>query len=405
MSVKADGPTFTTATLTSSPRTLTTSTTATTGQHTVKNVAFSDTLFSSPGYVDSLNYGINTTRDYRFSTYPNYTMILTVVEFVLESADKNSNCAYDRVTLYDGYDDTAPVLNILCGSISPGTTYQTTGNAVYVEFYSDGTNTYKGFQMSVKADGPRLSTTKTTFSTATLTSSPRTLTTVTAPTTGDQQSPSRTSIPPSSTSTSALPDNGLVCFGCEYTTALSYCDSIQSCKVNQMCYLQRARNPQGHNHYRSGCMDQQICYRHNQSDNGLSSETCLQCCTEHFCNSHGCGDHGFPPMESRGPICLDCAYASHPNECDRVTICSQEQSCHIEELQWGDVSIFHLGCKSIHECAFETRSVTDMNDASTAGKDVLSQRSVPLCKACCQDDFCNRNCTRSGSNNQLEIVG
>ena len=36
-------------------------------------------------------------------------------------------------------------------------------------------------------------------------------------------------------------------------------------------------------------------------------------------------DAGFPPKESRGPICLDCSYASDPKACDKVTICGTDE--------------------------------------------------------------------------------
>jgi hypothetical protein len=34
---------------------------------------------------------------------------------------------------------------------------------------------------------------------------------------------------------------------------------------------------------------------------------------------------GFPPKETRGPICLDCSFASNPQACDKVTICAGDE--------------------------------------------------------------------------------
>ncbi|XP_053388048.1 protein jagged-1-like [Mercenaria mercenaria] len=180
--------------------------------------------------------------------------------------------------------------------------------------------------------------------------------------------------------------HGLTCFSCQYTSALSFCDSIEHCKGNQTCYHQLVTNVHGHKHYKSGCADRQICSQYSQD--GQNGDACLQCCEESFCNSHGCGDNGLPPRRSRGPLCLDCENVRNPKECDQITLCSSDEMCRIEELPWGDNSLFHLGCKAIHECATETMS-----------------RSVPVCVACCHDDFCNTNCTGQDHDQQQIIVG
>lgn len=137
-------------------------------QHTVANVTLTELLFSSPGYIDCLNYAEDTTRDYRFQTfYPNHTLLLTVKEFVMENPDKNNDCLFDKVTIYDGYNDKSPVLRVLCGTIAAGTTYRTSGDTVYIVFYSDNRNTFKGFQMSVVTDDPTTTTSTTTTTTST----------------------------------------------------------------------------------------------------------------------------------------------------------------------------------------------------------------------------------------------
>ncbi|XP_053388046.1 neurogenic locus notch homolog protein 2-like [Mercenaria mercenaria] len=187
------------------------------------------------------------------------------------------------------------------------------------------------------------------------------------------------------------------CFACDYTSSLSFCDSIEHCTGNQTCYLQSFTNTHGHTHYRSGCTDRQTCRQHEHDGN--SGETCLHCCNDDFCNSHGCGDNGFPPKQSRGPLCLDCTHVSDPNECDQMTICSSDEMCRIEELPWGDNSIYHLGCASVHDCAVESNSLGKRSVNS------LMHRSVPVCTECCHDDFCNQNCTRKGYNQQQIIVG
>ncbi|XP_060574372.1 uncharacterized protein LOC132732038 [Ruditapes philippinarum] len=165
-----------------------------------------------------------------------------------------------------------------------------------------------------------------------------------------------------------------------------------ACSNNQTCYVQSFTNLNGHTHYRSGCIDYQTCRLNEHGSN--SKGTCLQCCDGNFCNSHGCGDNGFPPKQSRGPLCLDCSHVSDPEECDKITICSSNEVCRIEEFPWGDNSIFHLGCASVNDCAIEHRILNPFN-----------QRSVPVCTECCQEDYCNTNCTGRTHNQQQIIVG
>ncbi|XP_045206639.2 uncharacterized protein DDB_G0271670-like [Mercenaria mercenaria] len=162
------------------------------GQHTIANVTLQELFFSSPGYIDSLDYGVNMTRDYRFSTnYPGHTLVLRVVEFVLEAGDKNGKCLYDKVLIYDGYNQSAPVLQELCGTISPGTTYTTSDDTVYVVFTSDHSNNFKGFNIAIVSDGPIITTTtvKTTLTeqtSSTRLTTPNSATSLTTRTTGDR---------------------------------------------------------------------------------------------------------------------------------------------------------------------------------------------------------------------------
>ncbi|XP_060571438.1 uncharacterized protein LOC132729650 [Ruditapes philippinarum] len=103
---------------------------------------------------------------------------------------------------------------------------------------------------------------------------------------------------------------------------------------------------------------------------------------------------GFPPKQSRGPLCHDCSHVSDPKECDKITICSSNEVCRIEEFPVGENSIFNLGCASVNDCAIEHRSLNPFN-----------QRSVPVCTECCLEDYCNTNCTGRTHNQQQIIVG
>jgi len=63
--------------------------------------------------------------------------------------EQSSHCEYDSVTIYDGSDDTAPLLRTLCGSSRPGDV-TASGNVVSVYFSSDDTITSSGFRLQYR---------------------------------------------------------------------------------------------------------------------------------------------------------------------------------------------------------------------------------------------------------------
>ncbi|XP_053387615.1 uncharacterized protein LOC123542475 [Mercenaria mercenaria] len=195
----------------------------------------------------------------------------------------------------------------------------------------------------------------------------------------------------------SLQTKDLTCFSCDYTSAPSYCDNIEYCSGDKMCFIERLTHSQGYQYYKSGCKDRQICSQESQAD-AQSGKSCLQCCEGSFCNSQGCGDHGLPPIGTRGPLCLDCSFVSDPKLCHKVAFCSSDEKCHIEEVGWGSNFIYHLGCKSSHECAFEESN-------RMVSSNTITSRSLPACEMCCDADFCNRNCTKHDTDNQQAIIG
>ncbi|XP_052799358.1 fibropellin-1-like [Mya arenaria] len=107
-----------------------------------------------------------------------------------------------------------------------------------------------------------------------------------------------------------------------------------------------------------------------------TSGHCAECCGTDFCNDHGCGDPGLTglPRDQRGPICFDCNHALTIDECTSVRPCLKHEVCAVEKFNWFGHFNFKLGCVD-----------------ATCGP--LDKRSVPVCKSCCDQDFCNRNCS------------
>jgi len=63
--------------------------------------------------------------------------------------EQSSHCEYDSVTIYDGSDDTAPLLRTLCGSSRPADV-TSSGNVVSVYFSSDDTIASSGFRLQYR---------------------------------------------------------------------------------------------------------------------------------------------------------------------------------------------------------------------------------------------------------------
>ena len=93
------------------------------------------------------------------NTYRHVSVVCSYVYFGFQQVrlhflrfrlEGSSNCEYDKVNIYDGSDDTAPLIRSFCGSRSPGD-IMASGNVVFVSFLSDGTITNSGFRIQYRA--------------------------------------------------------------------------------------------------------------------------------------------------------------------------------------------------------------------------------------------------------------
>ncbi|KAI0218613.1 Ovochymase-2 [Lamellibrachia satsuma] len=78
------------------------------------------------------------------------------LEFLGLSVEESSTCAFDKVTVYDGVDDSATRLGRYCGTTLPGEIISNT-NSLFVSFESDSSVTNDGFSIKYAAiiDGCR----------------------------------------------------------------------------------------------------------------------------------------------------------------------------------------------------------------------------------------------------------
>ncbi|KAL4220530.1 hypothetical protein ACF0H5_020928 [Mactra antiquata] len=182
-------------------------------------------------------------------------------------------------------------------------------------------------------------------------------------------------------------NESLQCFTCDDMTHLEICNTVTTCDDNEVCFVER-QTLSGRNNYRSGCLAQEVCFQLHVN----TSDICIECCNDHYCNIKGCGGNGFQDRHQRGPVCYDCQHVLTPDECTTVTLCDKYQVCEIVQYPWGDHSHFKMGC-SYGLCEPLKRSSLSRAD-----------RSKAVCKSCCKDDFCNKDCPATKTTPNI-IVG
>ncbi|XP_064790269.1 deleted in malignant brain tumors 1 protein-like [Oncorhynchus masou masou] len=96
--------------------------------------------FNSPNYPS--NYPNNAYCTWNIQTPPASQIVQ--LEFPYVNLEGDFNCRYDSISVYDGYSIYNRLLGKLCGGQS--STFYSTGSSITVQFTSDGSSTYKGFQ-------------------------------------------------------------------------------------------------------------------------------------------------------------------------------------------------------------------------------------------------------------------
>lgn len=87
--------------------------------------------------------------DYSDNAYGGVQITTTGLYFELQFASFNTEDGYDYVIVYDGPNNSSPLIDYFTGANLPynGAVFTTTSNQFYVEFYSDGGVTESGFQL------------------------------------------------------------------------------------------------------------------------------------------------------------------------------------------------------------------------------------------------------------------
>ena len=100
-------------------------------------------VFASPNYGNGRKYFPNDSCKWLINAGDrNGRVKLRFATFFVEN--RTPNCANDHITVYDGFDESAPVIGKFCG-LNPPPELTSSGRKMMIRFYSDNSIEYSGF--------------------------------------------------------------------------------------------------------------------------------------------------------------------------------------------------------------------------------------------------------------------
>ncbi|XP_045167349.2 uncharacterized protein LOC123530676 isoform X2 [Mercenaria mercenaria] len=185
------------------------------------------------------------------------------------------------------------------------------------------------------------------------------------------------------------PNEATRCFECSNVPFPRDCTKLITCKSDENCFTEQIITAGGNKVYNSGCLSKSICPQLgtppivgkrtiNINDKPTTDiSTCIECCTDDFCNLKGCGAHEIP-IEQRGPYCYNCDVLNLV-DCNSVAVCAQNELCLMfnpYKLSGLPETIYRGQCESLSACAALTHVYSNA-------------KCTPMC---CNTDFCNDHC-------------
>jgi PKD repeat protein len=109
-------------------------------------------IFYDSGNADN-NYSDN--EDYTMTFYPGEDDKVIECEFLSFDVEYHASCDYDYMKIYNGIDESAPLIGTYCGTNSPGTvTADNEAGALTFVFHSDYSQTGAGWEAAVSCKSP-----------------------------------------------------------------------------------------------------------------------------------------------------------------------------------------------------------------------------------------------------------
>ncbi|KAL4218299.1 Hyaluronan-binding protein 2 [Mactra antiquata] len=198
---------------------------------------------------------------------------------------------------------------------------------------------------------------------------------------------------------------GPTCLECVDVVAPTDCEFVRTCGDHEQCFLDVLVTTAGAIRFSMGCRDAKHC---NASSSGRRSVdrtirsagdiiVCDECCdNKAMCNNALCGYKGYPTV--RGPICFNCKEQNGTNDCQKITMCGQDQMCMLHRTSNGVTheQRFETKCESKQQCLSSVNTLRQ-------GMGIIGKRSSNAVALygkciiqCCDDDICNNNCHNTG---------
>ncbi|XP_052673104.1 uncharacterized protein LOC128155443 [Crassostrea angulata] len=192
---------------------------------------------------------------------------------------------------------------------------------------------------------------------------------------------------------------GLQCFQCTGVSEPKDCTTVGNCSDHYQCFTDFYVTEQGFLYYDLGCRIEDTCRVLNGRKRAVANPAkrqfenlhlCEECCTTDFCNRQGCPDKAVNLVNST--VCLNCADAENPGNCDTVDVCNYDEICLATlVLTENFQERYQLRCEKKHVCQDSLSGQFHGHPKSAPLPFGKRQFTFPLteCEYCCDKSFCN----------------
>ncbi|KAL4218048.1 C-type lectin domain 17 [Mactra antiquata] len=217
----------------------------------------------------------------------------------------------------------------------------------------------------------------------------------------------------------------VLCLYCQEAVLPTDCDTVIKCGKHQMCYVDAVVNIGGFKRFNLGCRETQQCLslaglkrdvsamnytdvqqtfvatkegveslQHSVQEQSDSVTICSECCNDNLCANNGCASPGYPAI--RGPICWNCHRQASHHDCNKITMCSENEVCVLQ--QTNDTMMhavrYETRCIPDSTCIEDTGSNMRIENPGLIGRRLIAPKADrSSCRThCCETDLCNNKC-------------